>query len=375
MWSAIETPRLILDKTRLETNAAAFQARARDMDIRLRPHLKTSKSARVARTALAGTCTGVTVSTLREAEYFAQEGFTDILYAVGITPNKFAHVKRLIEQQKADLLLLTDSLVVAQAAAEFAERENCPLSFLIEVDCGEHRGGLPSDCEELLQIARVLEASPAITFKGVMTHAGHSYGTDDIAEVKKIAEKERLTAVLAAARLSHIGISSEIVSAGSTPTFLFAESFDGLTEMRCGVYLFYDLAQYSRNICSLEDIALSVLATVIGHNRQGQSLVVDAGAFALTKDLGANRFLPDAGYGLLCDPDTMEPLGKLAVNIVHQEHGTVAVPDDSWFDCLPIGSQVRILPNHACATASAYSDYLVIEGSDVIGSWPRVNGW
>ena len=337
--------------------------------------MKTSKSVDVARIATGGRLSTVTVSTLKEAGYFAENGFTDILYAVGVAPNKFPHVKRIVDDTGADLLLITDSPAVARAAAAFADAQDCPLKFLIEVDSGEHRGGTTADGDVLLEIAHALSASPRVSIKGVMTHAGHSYAFDEPAGIREVAETERSTAVAAANRLTHAGIPCEIVSVGSTPTFLFGESFEGVTEVRSGVYLFHDLSQFSRHVCGQDDIALSVLATVIGHNRQGGYLVLDAGALALSKDVGANTHLPDARYGYVCDPVTLRRYGDLSVDIVHQEHGSVPVSDDTWFDRLPVGSLVRILPNHACMTAAAYPDYLVVDDGAIADEWPRINGW
>lgn len=375
MFGAIETPRLVLDKTRLEENARHFNSLAADNNIILRPHLKTAKSLDVAAIANGGSKSCVTVSTLKEAEYFSAAGYTDIMYAVGVTPNKFAHVKRIVEQGNGDIHLVTDNIVVARAAVAFAEAEQCPMQFLIELNCGENRGGISPDSQEMLEIAQVFDKSPAITFKGVMTHAGHSYASSDKECIGEIAEGERNAVVGAAKRLAQINIQSEIISVGSTPTFRFAKSFEGLTEVRAGVYIFFDLAQFSRNICRLEDIAISVLATIIGHARQSRSLIIDAGAFALSKDISANTFLPDAGYGYVCDPVTMARLGQLSVDAVHQEHGNIALDDDVWFERLPIGSLVRILPNHACPTAANFDNYLVVENEAVVGEWQRINRW
>ena len=375
MFEAVDTPRLILDRGRLKQNADCFLDRANENNILLRPHLKTSKSIDVARIGTASRLSGITVSTLKEAEYFAAHGYKDIMYSVGIVPTKLPRIRKIAEAYDCNIILITDNALVARAASEFARKEGCRLSFLIEIDCGEHRGGITHDGAELMEIGRVFHKSADIVFKGVMTHAGHSYSCEHPQDVSRIAESERISVVNAAAKLSEIGISSEIVSVGSTPTFLFSKSFDGLTEVRAGVYLFFDLAQYSRKICSLDQIAVSVLSTVIGHNVQGRSLIVDAGAFALSKDFGANTFLPDAAYGYVCDPETLKRLGSLSVANVHQEHGTIPIEDDCWFDHLPIGSLVRVLPNHACATAACYPDYLVVENGTVIGDWPRINGW
>jgi D-serine deaminase-like pyridoxal phosphate-dependent protein len=370
---ALETPRLLLDLDRLEKNCAAMRARCATLGVALRAHLKTAKSIDVARVAT--NASGITVSTLKEAEHFARAGYRDILYAAGVVPNKLAHAARIMRETGADLILVTDSQGVITAAAAFAAEQDITLSFLIEIDCGEHRSGLPAGDAGIVTLARAIAAAPNLRLRGVMAHAGHSYDTNDPAKVVPIAAAERDAAVDAARAIRAAGLPCEIVSIGSTPTVLHADHLRGVTEVRAGIYMLWDLAQLSRSMCGIDDIAVSVLAAVIGHNRAGRAIILDAGALALSKDIGANRHLPDAGYGYLCDARTLARLGRLAVNGVHQEHGTVNVDDDAWFARLPVGSLVRILPNHACITCAGYEAFEVVRGETVVGRFPRVNGW
>jgi D-serine deaminase-like pyridoxal phosphate-dependent protein len=369
----LETPRLILDLDRLERNCAAMRARCEALGVALRPHLKTAKSVDVARIATNG-AGGITVSTLKEAEHFAGAGYRDILYAATIVPGKLAHAAHIMEIG-ADLILATDSADVAAAASSFATERKLTLSFLIEVDCGEHRSGLPAGSPAIVALARAITAASGLQLRGVMTHAGHSYGPSDPADVVPIAAAERDAAVNAATAIRAAGLPCDIVSIGSTPTALFADHLRGVTEVRAGIYMLWDLAQLSRKVCGIEDIAVSVLASVIGHNRAGRSLILDAGALAMSKDIGANKYLPDAGYGYVCDARTAARLGKLSVDVVHQEHGTVTVDDEGWFARLPVGSLVRVLPNHACITCAGYEAFDVVRGEQVVGRFPRVNGW
>jgi D-serine deaminase-like pyridoxal phosphate-dependent protein len=374
MIGELETPRLLLDADRFERNCERMRRRCEALGVPLRPHLKTAKSATVAVHALNGVKGPITVSTLKEAEYFAGEGYRDILYATGIAPQKLAHAARIQHQHGCDLLLVTDSLQLVDAAAQFAQ-QGTPLSFLIEIDCGEHRGGLQAEDPKLIELARAIATSPHLALRGVMAHAGHSYGVRDHADVSRISAAERDAALSAAQRIRQANLSCDIVSIGSTPTALHADHLDGITELRAGIYMFWDLAQLSRTMCEMSDIAVSVLATVIGHNRQGSSLIIDAGALALSKDIGAGKLLKDAGYGYVCDARTLDRLGSLSVDGVHQEHGTIGVSDPVWFDRLPVGSQVRILPNHACLTCAAYDGYDVIRDGAVVDRWSRINGW
>jgi len=369
----LETPRLILDLDRLEKNCAMMRKRCDALGVALRPHLKTAKSIDVARIATDG-AGGITVSTLKEAEHFAQAGYRDILYAATIVPGKFAHAARIIAMG-CDLVLVTDSPDVIAAASSFATGHNIALSFLIEIDCGEHRSGLPAGSPEIMALARAISAAPGLRLRGVMTHAGHSYGPSDPADVVPIAAAERDAAVNAATAIRAAGLPCDVVSIGSTPTVLYADHLRGITEVRAGIYMVWDLAQLSRRVCRIEDIAVSVLTSVIGHNRAGRSLILDAGALALSKDIGANKYLPDAGYGYVCDVRTAARIGKLSVDVVHQEHGTVPVHDEAWFERLPVGSLVRVLPNHACITCAAYEAFDVVRGETLVSRFPRVKGW
>jgi D-serine deaminase-like pyridoxal phosphate-dependent protein len=378
VFDGLNTPRLILDADRLERNAARMRARCDALGVTLRPHLKTAKSTDVARIAADGTCGPITVSTLAEAEYFAAAGWHDILYSTAIAPAKLARAHRIQHDHDARLMLVLDDPAAAAAIGEAAAALGARFAILIEIDCGEHRSGTAPASDELLAIAAVIDANaPQLELAGVMTHAGHSYALDDPAPIRALAEVERHAAVASADLLRQHGYACPIVSIGSTPTVMFAAHLAGVTEVRAGIYLFGDLSQLSRGVCTREDIAVSVLATVIGHQRRGAnpSLIVDAGALALSKDVGANRFMPNAGYGLVCDAATLEPLDALAVTTVHQEHGGVPVPDESWFERLPIGSIVRILPNHACLTCAAYGSYDVLRGGELITKWPRTGGW
>jgi D-serine deaminase-like pyridoxal phosphate-dependent protein len=289
--AGLETPCLLLDLDRLERNCRDMLARAGELGVKLRPHLETAKSVEVASRAVDGS-SSITVPTLREAEHFAQRGFRDIVCATAAVAGKFAHAARIQAATGCHLVLVTDALATAREAPRFAEANGTTLSFLVEIDCGEHRSGLPPADTAVVDLARAIAQSRGLRFRGVLTHAGHSYGTNDPAEVARIAAIERDAAVTAAAAIRAAGMTCEIVSVGSTPTVLHAEHLAGVTEARAGIYMFWDLAQLSRNMCREDQIAVSVLGSVIGHNRQGSALILDTGALALSKDIGANKHLP-----------------------------------------------------------------------------------
>ena len=210
-----------------------------------------------------------------------------------------------------------------------------------------------------------------------MTHAGGSYSARCLSEFESIAERERAGAVTAAERLRAAGFPVEIVSVGSTPTVHYARTLEGVTEARVGVYAFGDLVQVELETCAIDDIAISVLASVIGHNRAHGRIIVDAGFLALSRDRGTADFPIDWGYGAVCDVETGELMNNVRVGSTNQEHGIItATSGELDWSRFPIGGRVRILPNHACATAASYNHYLVTDGSEhIVDVWDRVNGW
>lgn len=367
----LETPALVVDRPRLAHNVGRMRARLAGLGVPLRPHVKTAKSVDVVRMAVEGQPGGITVSTLREADYFAEHGFIDILYAVGIVPSKLPHVA-LLRSRGVDVTIILDSVEMAEAVAGRAEALGAVFPVLIEVDTDGGRAGVAADDRRrLVEIGRILNGAPGTELRGVMTHAGLSYNQGSPEGIRVHAEQERSRAVAAAEALRAAGLPAPVVSVGSTPGALFAERLDGVTEVRAGVYMFMDLVMADLGVCPEEDIALSVLSTVIGHRRDLGYLLVDAGGLALSKDAGPKRDQPS--YGSVWDADG-RPLG-LSIASTNQEHGLVPALEED-FQRLPIGAQVRIAPNHACMTAAAHERYHVVDdGTEVRAVWERCNGW
>lgn len=364
-----ETPLLLLDRERLDANIARMRERLSAFPLTFRPHVKTSKCLEVTERLFDGGRGPITVSTLAEADYFFAAGYRDILYAVGIVPNKFAHAAALLRAGAA-LKLILDSPEAAHALAAYAATQDQQFSVLLEIDCDGHRSGLAPASPLLPQIATVLRDG-GVTLLGVMTHAGSSYDSRSTAAITQCARLERDGVRQAAALLAQSGFPVATVSVGSTPTALFAEDFDGITEVRAGVFIFFDLVMHGIGVCRLEDIAVSVLTTVIGHQSDKGWIIVDAGWMALSRDRGTAAQPLDQGYGVVCDAHGV-PIDGLIVSAVNQEHGIVSHRSGGEAPRLPVGTQLRILPNHACATAAQFSGYHVITGDQPMPFWPRL---
>lgn len=372
----IRTPCLVLDAARMERNIDGLRRKLTDMGIQMRPHLKTAKSPEIARMLMDSPCGPATVSTLQEAAQFAKAGVRDMVYAVGLAPAKLSRILALREDG-IDLTVLLDSVEQAEAVAAASREAGAPIPALIEIDCDGHRSGvLPTDRERLIEIGHALQQGAAL--RGVLTHAGGSYTACGIAALQQAAEEERRAAVAAANTLSEAGMPCPIVSVGSTPTAHSAVDLTGVTEVRAGVFVFFDLVMAGLGICSIDDIALSVLGTVIGHKPEKGWILLDAGWMAMSQDRGTARQAMDQGYGVVCDI-AGDPYPDLILTDANQEHGIITVRPGSngTLPDLAIGELVRILPNHACATAAQHSAYHVVRGesTQVEAVWPRFGGW
>jgi D-serine deaminase-like pyridoxal phosphate-dependent protein len=392
------TPAAIVDQRRMDRNIARMQEAINRLGVRFRPHVKTAKSLPVARRQLDAGAGGITVSTLKEAEQFFGAGVNDILYAVGIAPNKFGAALAL-RRSGCDLKLLTDSPDIARALAAFGREQGHWFDLLVEVDSDGHRAGVKPDDPMLLEIAASLGsggrdnqpaggivAQPSMAkggarLAGVMTHAGASYELHSQEALVQMAEQERSRCVEAALRLRAAGHPCDIVSVGSTPTALCAQSLEGVTEVRAGVYVFFDLVMANVGVCTLDDIALSVLTSVIGHQPAKGWAIVDAGWMAMSRDRGTQGQETDFGYGQVCDVDGA-PIAGLTMCGANQEHGIVAFREEAEAATgadvtrrLPVGTLLRILPNHACATAAQFSQYHVLDAAGQLATWQRFGGW
>ena len=366
---------MVLDKGKLRANCERLKRRCQALGVRLRPHMKTLKSIDAARMAIDPSHKGIAVATLNEAEYFAQQGFIDIQYAVCITADKLPRAARILASAPRFSFFL-DSLETARGVADFARNRGVAFRVWLEIDSGEHRTGIDPDDPALLEIAHALVDSPA-RIEGVATHAGHAYRAASPEELRDVAEQERLAVVRAAERLRTAGISAEGVSAGSTPTAMHSLEGKGMTELRAGVYMAGDLFQVAVGSLAPDQVAATVLATVISHNQKRNQVVIDAGGLALSKDRStAAGPGPDMRYGLVLDALGRPIASGLTVADVHQEHGQIRSDTRLPFERLPIGSRVRIMPNHVCMTAAMYDNYLIVDGTDaIVDVWERTNGW
>jgi len=368
----IKTPSLIVDFQRMQRNAAKATAKAIALNVNLRPHVKTHRCAEIARIQTKNNFGGIMVSTLSEAHFFASKGFSDITYGIPIERGKFSEALG-IAKSIARFAVLTDDAATVEGLNQAAKGENARINVFLKIDVGAHRCGVEPDSKEAFEIPQRIGESSNLDFAGILTHAGQSYSADSPEKLLAVAHHERNKMRELADALRTKGLEVPTVSIGSTPAMSAIDDLEGVTEFRCGNYIFYDAFQATLGSCRFDDCALTVLAAVVHRDPTRRRLVVDAGAVALSKDRGAVNIDPDCGYGRIYDTDGNDL--NLRVGGMSQEHGEIFVDDETTFNRLKVGDRVRILANHSCLTALQHSHYHILDDGKIVDRWEINRGW
>lgn len=351
----LDTPALLVDLDRLERNIVRMQEAISAHGVALRPHTKTHKIPAIARWQVAAGAQGITVATVGEAEVMMAAGLADVFVAREIVGrHKLARLARLARQ--GPLSVAVDSVVGAEMLNAAVGEAGVQLEVLLEIDVGSQRCGVPP--AEVVPLAEAVVKMPHLRLKGVFTHEGRAYGQGDPAAIERYARHEGEGVVEARDRLAAAGIEIEVVSVGSTPTAVGAAAVPGVTESRPGNYVFMDLKQVDNGVCTLDDCALTVLATVFSKPAPNR-LSLDAGSKALSADTGAFG-RPEEGFGLI--KNTSYRLWKL-----NEEHGILVAEEPVPFG---IGDRVEIIPNHACLVPALHEVAYGVRNGQVEVVWP-----
>ena len=375
MLKDLFTPCLILDRGKLDNNIRKIKSIVSKQKIDFRPHLKTAKCLEIAKILVKEFGPRAMVSTIEELEKLKSSGINDFLYSVAIVPNKLDRIAKNLSNN-CKITVSVDNISTAQELVSFYKSTGKRITAVIELDLDGHRSGVrPNANDQLIKIGKCLDEFGL--FRGVMSHAGESYDLSNEEDIKICARNEADQTLMAAETIQKAGINCELVTIGSTPTALSGCKNVGITELRAGVFLFFDLVQSGVGVCEVKEIALSVLTSVISYNKEIDAIIVDAGWMALSRDRGTSSQKTDYGYGQVCYEDGTL-IEDVIVTNVQQEHGIIQVRKGSNAE-LPFfkpGEILRVLPNHACATAAAHSRYNVVnQKNQVIDVWDRFNGW
>ena len=351
----IDTPGLLLDIDQLEKNIKNIVDFAKEYNVDYRPHIKTHKSINIAKKQIEHGAIGITVATVGEAEVMSQGGIKDILVAYPIaTTEKLERIEKLMDQSKITITI--DSIMQASLLHEFFENKKKELNVWIKINSGLNRCGIePNEVEEL---AGYIKESPFLKLDGLFTHAGHSYGATSEVEIEKIAHNEASVVLESAKICESMGINIPHRSIGSTPTFKIAGKIKGITEIRPGNAVFFDMIQVGLSVTSIEDCALTVIATV--GSKHKDRIVIDAGSKTLNLDKGAHGNESVVGHGYI------KEYPELVIDRLSEEHGIITTTKKNN---LKITEKITIIPNHACTVVNLFDNYIVCQNNKVIDTW------
>lgn len=350
--NGIETPAVFIDLDVVDANIKRMQDFVAGSGVSLRPHMKSHKSVNLARRQLEAGASGITASSVGEAEVFARAGFEDIFvaYTIWAAGVRGQRIRKLHEQIRA-FSIGVDSVAGAQQLALATEGSPRPLRVLVEIDSGARRGGVrPREAGELAAecIRLGLDVAGIFTYPG---HAGKSRETRPAGAADEVRAAEEAIASFAAR-----GIPTGIVSAGSTPTARFSARAP-ITELRPGEYIFNDGDNVRLGTCdSLADVGLLVATTVVSTAVEGQ-VIIDAG----TKVLGREGN-PEKGFGLV------PSIPGSFLRLLNEHHGYLSIPDGVQRPA--VGDVLTLVPNHCCPVANLFDEYVVLQGGAEIGRWP-----
>jgi D-serine deaminase-like pyridoxal phosphate-dependent protein len=363
LLSDLPTPQVLIDRTRAMNNIARVQALATDAGVRLRPHAKTHKSPAVARWQLDAGAVGIACAKIGEAEVFADAGVENIRLPY---PVNQANAPRLLAlMDRATISIIVDHPAVARGWSDAMRRAGRTLDVLIKVDVGFHRCGIDPDADPLGFITTIASL-PGLALRGLLSHAGHAYHAVSEEALRAIARDEAALLADVRRRASASGIALDEISVGATPTLRFSAGQHGVTELRPGNYVYFDRTQVALGAASLDDCALTVLATVV--SKHPGRIVLDCGSKTLTNDQ-ARGISPAAGYGavLAGDSDALDYAREidetLTIERLSEEHATVRVTGATR---LEPGDRVRVVPNHSCVVSNLVDVVRLVDGDQVI---------
>lgn len=361
LFQSIVQPTLLLDERRAQANIAFMAAKAQKAGVRFRPHFKTHQSAEIGEWFRPHGVDAITVSSVEMAAYFAAHGWQDITIAFPVNLRQIDALNDLANRVRLGLLVES-----AYSAAFLAANLHAPADVWVKIDVGAGRTGLSWERpERLLPIAEALRAAPRLRLRGLLTHAGHTYGAGSTSAVRQIyAESlQRLESPLALLQQAS-GLSLEI-SVGDTPACTLVEDLSGVDEIRPGNFIFYDAEQYLWGTCRAGQIAVGVACPIVAIHPERETVVVYGGAIHFNKDF--TNYRGKRAYGLAALPAEQgwsEPLEGAYVSALSQEHGLVHFPA-RWLDSIQVGGLLVVLPAHSCLAVTALRRYVSLDGHNI----------
>lgn len=356
---SLPTPCLLIDMDRAEENIRSMQEKADRMGVKLRPHIKTHRMPFFAKMQMeAGAC-GIACAKIGEAEVMAEAGISDIFIAnevIGL--DKYERLRDLA--RKVHVRVGIDNEVQLRQMEQVFASEDHPLEVLIEYEVGEVRSGIVTD-EQLVSLVSAIKGSEHVALKGIFSHEGHTYKAPDREACRERALEAHARTVRAADIIRDMGVDIDTVSVGATPAALNLEELKGVTELRIGTYIFYDVGQSMAMGGDFSHCAATVLASVISEP-YGDRVVLDAGAKALVSQNRAEGICATKGFGAIKGAE------HIRVENLFDEHAVLNSAE--LREGAGVGDKVEVIPSHICPTVNLYDRAYAVSGGRVLREIP-----
>jgi D-serine deaminase-like pyridoxal phosphate-dependent protein len=353
----ITHPTLLLDKRRCQNNIAAMAKKAADHGLQFKPHFKTHQSKKVGEWLAAEGVTGITVSSIAMAQYFADEGWKDITIAFPVNILAMDEINTLAG--KVELTVLVNNLQAAEVLRDKLDHE---VNVLIELDAGSKRTGIdPGRREDINELINILQGILKLKWKGFYSHFGHTYKCRGTAEVRKVFKDslEKINIMIEKG-----GFKGADLHIGDTPGCSLVEKFSGITTITPGNFVFYDVMQQRIGSCTSEQVGVAMACPVVEKKEKRCEITIHGGAVHFSKDsiivndepcFGVLVNLSETGIGSIEN-------GRLVG--LSQEHGTMKVSKE-LFGRINVGDIIGVLPIHSCLTAECMKGYQDFEGNAI----------
>lgn len=355
----LATPCLLIDLDRMDANIARWQREVADTGARLRPHVKTHKSLAVAQRQMEAGATGIAVAKTAEAEIFAQGGFNDIVVAYPVVGEEKWRRLALMAAQGVRIGVNVDHEIGARGLSAAAAAAGAVIEIHLDVDTGFHRGGIDAaDVEALRRLGDLVAGLPGLRLVGVTTHRNVFFTGADEMTIREAGVAEGEMMVGLAEDLRGSGLDIVDVSGGGTATGRPMATVPGVTEVRAGTYIFQDLMQLGLGAAQEDELALSVLCTVVSRGADG----------AVTVDGGTKTFSGDRAIG---DDTLQAPIaravdGGTILERLTEEHGMGRIGGDE----LRVGDRVAFHPTHVCTAVNLADELYAMREGVVEHVWP-----
>ena len=354
----LTTPTLLLDKKKCLRNIERMVKKARENGVRLRPHFKTHQSAQVGAWFRDYNIEAITVSSIKMARYFANQGWKDILVAFPANVLEIESINELASRIKLHLLVVN-----VETVEILARNLRHPVQLWVKIDTGYRRTGvLANNHKHLNRLLQKVQESDRFQFAGFLAHDGHTYKQTDTYAIQTIHNTSVYLLQLLRERYSGQFPNLQL-SIGDTPSCSILRDLSGIDEIRPGNFVFYDLTQQRIGSCSFDDIAVCVACPVVAKHTRRREIIIYGGGVHFSKDalpqgdgtLTYGRVVEFTDYGWSA------PLPCIELVSLSQEHGIIKASQEQ-FAKYNIGDMIGILPVHACLTADLMKGYMTTDG-------------